>query len=52
MLVFDWWIFRQRVLSHVLLAWNDTTALAFKGAMAVLPLIGIPLLSTRWEEAS
>lgn len=44
MLVFDWWIFQQRVLSHVLLAWNDTTALAFKGAMIVLPVFGIPFV--------
>src|SRR6476660_9340749 len=44
MIVFDVWIFQQRVLSHVLLAWSSGTALAFKGAMVVLPLIGIPFV--------
>ena len=44
MLVFDWWIFQQRVLSHVLLAMNGTTALAFKGAMIVLPVFGLPFV--------
>jgi hypothetical protein len=44
MAVLDVMVLSERVLSHVLLAWNSMTALAVKGAMVALPLIGIPFV--------
>src|SRR5690349_20869053 len=44
MTVLDVLVLSERVLSHVLLAWNSLTALAVKGAMVVLPLFGIPFV--------